>query len=630
MQNFWNHPNNISGSHVGIPYHTDRGHSRVYHGHEAHNNGHKPTNQGNTDHDFRRFDYTTEAVNPQASQDLRKYYRQCTRRGQSHNVGNDCATPACVHNKCTRRDHNRDCTQPTPCAASPSCEQVYTTFREHIYPHELCPCNTPKTTCFTPTTTCMCNMNCQCLNIKCPTTPCSHILRNDDDTTADETRKSGEYNYHDLFPNIGLRNGEVFNERNSPNDYVFSTPKTRIAFRNSDSYELDDTPRNRKQSNNRQQLKANIAIKNPNGHYSFGSPEFNKRKKRDFSTQVTFKPFWQMDEFTHKREAQLKAIRYTTIPSKRNKMNKKKQLSIKTTTSTESITIKIKDNSNRNLVTDKYLSFEELMHLRKLGVLETSTGARRQASAPASTTSSEITANTPFVRKKHCTRKLTCTWTASSPTGADGSIITGVGAAEFGSRTPPGYVDGCTRTSTCTRDYMDRNKLIASTEEGFEEASTHEDEDYCERRALNIRRRNSGTEYSEKNMPPKYPYPDSTLTTLSFGLINEKIQSTSYSYVIFTTLNDNCMCFEKYRRKRDESHYDDRISDSNLNENSNKKISYGDLYYMVLQKIINTWNSKKPVRDNKCLCNNSVDFRSSILIILFCVFFNLTLNLFIN
>ncbi|XP_052749326.1 uncharacterized protein LOC113515635 [Galleria mellonella] len=163
------------------------------------------------------------------------------------------------------------------------------------------------------------------------------------------------------------------------------------------------------------------------------------------------------------------------------------------------ITIKIKDNINirinsQNSLTEKYLSFDELMHLRKLGITDVENNARRKANDALRNTNistTEVTANTPFLRKKHCTRKLTCTWTASSPTGADGSVIPGGNIIDRGSRTPPGYVDGCTRTSTCTRDFMDRNKMATVGEESSGEPDP-ENEDYCERKSLNIHKRKSG------------------------------------------------------------------------------------------------------------------------------------------
>ncbi|XP_045446928.1 uncharacterized protein LOC123655136 [Melitaea cinxia] len=195
---------------------------------------------------------------------------------------------------------------------------------------------------------------------------------------------------------------------------------------------------------------------------------------------LNFKPFWQIDGYSNKKQQQLKSIKYTTLANKKNKKIMRTKSTPKKVFQTEHITIKfINEQKGNNIrITEKYLSFDELMHLRKFNTgnfsgrrfLNTNSDDNegiqllRNSNTSNSTKSTEYTANTPFIRMKQCTRKLTCTWTAASLTDSAGSIIPGgVGGliGNVGSRTPPGYVEGCTRTSTCTRDYMNRNKMAS-------------------------------------------------------------------------------------------------------------------------------------------------------------------------
>ncbi|XP_068631454.1 uncharacterized protein [Battus philenor] len=220
-----------------------------------------------------------------------------------------------------------------------------------------------------------------------------------------------------------------------------------------------------------------------------------RRGKRNDNIYKTSIPFWRVDDTLNKEAPQLKAIRYTTLSNKKL-LHTKQTLKTRTI---EPISIKLV-TSNHNTrqsinITEKYLSFDELMQLRKMNIGDYD--ARRQGSTTKATktakaTTKEVTANTPFVRMKHCTRKLTCTWTVTRMTDCNGSIILQTDGSNRGSRTPPGYVDGCTRTSTCTRDYMDRNKLVSSTEESSSSETTEtDDDDYCERRSLHKRSRSS-------------------------------------------------------------------------------------------------------------------------------------------
>ncbi|XP_052740757.1 uncharacterized protein LOC112053559 [Bicyclus anynana] len=240
----------------------------------------------------------------------------------------------------------------------------------------------------------------------------------------------------------------------------------------------------------------------------------NRKRSVAEEEEENFKPFWQMDEYVNRNQPKLKSMRYTTLSNKNNLKNKRTRKQPKTTMKTESITVTFKDRSNNGKrITEKYLSFDELMHLRKHNA-EVSGGRRynddkqilRESNTSTQTTSETTTTespstedtpeysfNTPYNRMRHCTRKLTCTWTAASLTDSAGSIIPGGGAnAVGGSRTPPGYVEGCTRTSTCTRDYMNRNKMATlPVETTNPEPEPGDDEDYCERRSLNRRSNNN-------------------------------------------------------------------------------------------------------------------------------------------
>ncbi|CAG9559789.1 unnamed protein product [Danaus chrysippus] len=234
------------------------------------------------------------------------------------------------------------------------------------------------------------------------------------------------------------------------------------------------------------------------------------RKRSVPEEEINFKPFWEVDEYSSNKHPQLKSLRFTTLSNKKIKSKILKQ-NTRNSAKTESITIPFKTQpavSNKR-VTEKYLSFDELLHLRKyntelnarrsdedrakllsddgIPILRADTTKATTTAATTAATTSEYTANTPYVRMKHCTRKLTCTWTAASMTDSNGSIITG-GGDNSGSRTPPGYVEGCTRTSTCTRDYMNRNKMATlPVEVTTIENESGDDEDYCELREFGCR-----------------------------------------------------------------------------------------------------------------------------------------------
>lgn len=291
---------------------------------------------------------------------------------------------------------------------------------------------------------------------------------------------------------------------------------------------------------------------------------------------------------------------------------------------TEHITLKfINEQKGKNIrITEKYLSFDELMHLRKFNTgnfsgrrfLNTNSDDNegiqllRESNTSNSTKSTEYTANTPFIRMKQCTRKLTCTWTAASLTDSAGSVIPGgVGglAGNVGSRTPPGYVEGCTRTSTCTRDYMNRNKMASiHIETTTPEFDSGDDDDYCERRSLHKRNSNGSTiiKINENNISSK-----SSLNLTAIGDGNQ--MNASF---------DGCICYNNnIRNKR--NHINQKSGkDTLLNYRNDKReknyvqsdhernvLSYGELYYYVLNKIFHNWKIKNSLHSKNCLCNNT-------------------------
>ncbi|VVC96277.1 unnamed protein product [Leptidea sinapis] len=243
-------------------------------------------------------------------------------------------------------------------------------------------------------------------------------------------------------------------------------------------------------------------------------------------------------------EHQLKSIRYTTIPNKRTQ-NRKYLKSTRVPT-TEYITIR---KNNVKHFTEKYLSFDELLRLRKVSADiygarragENTTATTASADTKAQENTTEYTANTPFKRLKHCSRKLTCTWTAASLTNDPNK--------NRGSRTPPGYVEGCTRTSTCTRDDMNRNKMASTTDPSIEVESDSggDDDDYCEKRALDIQRRNANIDIHDKT---------------SLSLRDQEHSSSIIKPLDAINGNDKyaCECDDSIRKKRELNEDDELVT----------------------------------------------------------------------
>ncbi|XP_026321822.1 uncharacterized protein LOC113231622 isoform X5 [Hyposmocoma kahamanoa] len=451
------------------------------------------------------------------------------------------------------------------------------------------------------------------------------------------------------------------------------------------------------------------------------------RVRREPEDHVTFKPFWQLDEYSNLKPSQLKSLHYTTLKKNRKKWP------VSVTTQTESITIKLEnseievDDDEENEVTEKYLSFDELMHLRKINAggydarrdkkkpdkkksqkkkpdkqklkdknakttKKTKTTKKAKPTKKAKTTKKDkttkkakttkiakttkkakvttakvktttpqtdklkvdedkdkkketenkndkkettkatklqptaaslplnYTTNTPFQRKKHCTRQLTCTWTVATVTASDGSVVIGGGGAVHGSRTPPGYVEGCTRTSTCTRDFQNRNKYMTPENEetnrgdggGNDDGDDSNDEgDYCDRRALDVKLRNfEGEPEHNHGSPETHTVPATTPPYHNPGTTpmckTDKLGSGP---------TDHCDCNEEnIRPKRHLSSDQININSHGCHANcdirntnqQDQLLSYGELYYLVLSKIMKTWgeieNSK---HSENCECSGS-------------------------
>ena len=354
------------------------------------------------------------------------------------------------------------------------------------------------------------------------------------------------------------------------------------------------------------------------------------------NNERNFKPLWHKDDSNNiHKQLSLRSLLYTTLPNKKLPRSKRTRSTLKTIVTTEPITIKNMERQEKiNRMTEKYLSFDELMHLRKYNLTALS-GRRRKEdmqdmpniseekkilrdSDTTTVSTSEYTANTPYVRLKYCTRKLTCTWTAASLTDSAGSLIPGGHGSNFGSNTPPGYVEGCTRTSTCTRDFMDRNKMDSlPTEMTTTVDETDNDEDYCERRSLNKRNAEiNNSLHKHGDILHSKSGQINLNVTMKIPKIKpvhkyryNKIRNKNKSYLT----NNSSMV--KLRRKK-----------SIIRENINVKrsnhitlLSYGDLYYLVLQKILDSWKNRNETH-TKCLCNNVDKLKCSYFTLLLTIF----------
>ncbi|KAL0882259.1 hypothetical protein ABMA27_000790 [Loxostege sticticalis] len=194
-------------------YQAERGHSRVYHGHDLHDSNFASTYKSQPTENYRKFDYNTEQIS--ASADLRKHnrYNQCTRRPWTEKADYE---PSRQPNQCTRRHATTSCAQSVP--LSTSCPIM--TVKLGL---PMCQCNTPRPTCATMPPKCPCNINCQCFNSG-PNIQCLSARRtgNNDDVSAlsvaqpglrQETRQTTELHYYDLLPNMAFRSGDEEKEK---------------------------------------------------------------------------------------------------------------------------------------------------------------------------------------------------------------------------------------------------------------------------------------------------------------------------------------------------------------------------------------------------------------------------------
>ncbi|XP_045766067.1 uncharacterized protein LOC123867827 isoform X2 [Maniola jurtina] len=566
----------------------DKGHSRVYHGHD-HRNEFDYLHPETVNQNARRYDYPTTS---NMEQDYRKHNidQHCTRKSERKlTVFETSGFLPCKQkiNKCTRGQKSNNCRQNNDCQMTTHrCEkQVQTTT--HPNSREFCEC-TPLSTAYHPNSNqCAHTTSFECVNVNCATKPCAHMLRTLRD---EELEKPIDFQYYDALSYIA--------QHSTSRSILRDSHITRDIL--SDENPFSPISKHMKRLNRRKQRNRN----------------HSERKRRAAEEQENFKPFWQMDEYVNQNQPQLKSMRYTTLSNKKNAKNIRTRKRPKTTMKTEPITVTHKERiNNGKRITEKYLSFDELMHLRKntpedlggrryydekevLRASNTSTTVSETTTTESTSTTEETpqySFNTPYIRMKYCTRKLTCTWTAASLTDSAGSIIPGGGGnAIGGSRTPPGYVEGCTRTSTCTRDYMHRNKMATlPIETTSPEPEPGDDEDYCERRSLN-RRSNSNTKQGNQ-------------TNYFFNNVSNLNKS------LFEAFN-NCICYDRnFRSKRQDYIHNDSISRyTNLVKRESKNhikyetglLSYSDLYYYVVRKIIEMWQiAKSSYFHEKCLCN---------------------------
>ncbi|KAF9409029.1 hypothetical protein HW555_011478 [Spodoptera exigua] len=398
---------NISESNNVYHYQYDRGHSHLYHGHEAPTHNYDSTTIMNTISHFRRNEYTTEPTGPYSSTDCRKYnkFGQCTRRIRLNPEN-------CAPHQCTKAPN--ECCQTTMCPST--CTEASCSNSEEPCPVPYIPLSPEP---------------CECTHRRAPS-PQSLIA-----TTIQiyslfyhyeiilsydymsRCTKPGAYQYYDLVPNAVQNGNKVPLNVLSPRTFNVENNKEIPKDQNSEHKSLSDISKDYLQ----------------NYDYIYHSLDHSGlRKQRQLKEHITVKPFWQIEN------PEIKLLRFTTLSN--NLKTKKNRKATRVMTTTEPITVSYKNDASSNRPkhsnTEKYLSFDELMHLRKNNKTfgQTNLGARMTL-LHKQQTHQNILGTHPF------------TGTAN---GNESSV------GPFGSRTPPGYVDGCTRTSTCTREFMDRNE----------------------------------------------------------------------------------------------------------------------------------------------------------------------------
>ncbi|CAF4814819.1 unnamed protein product [Pieris macdunnoughi] len=524
----------------------ERGHSRIYHSHDH-------TDEFDYLHpdqsQFRKFD-TASPIPEYYSTGFyrRNRVQQCTRKSDTK-ISNDYVSPTCWSSfsplkLCTRGQNNN-------CAAYD--QKIDTTTKQFFCQNtqNLCQCQSLTSVHLSP---CLQNNNCECITAGQHSNNCP-MRRN-----LEEHRPS----------KILIDEYKKPYDKYVANDYsLFDTPKTELKFKDNE-FPKSDVPTRFLLRKSKKLL------------------DSSERKRRG---DITFKPFWQEDEFD-KKQHQLKSIRYTTLGyTKRTR--KRKPIKSSNTQNlvkvTEPITISM-NVSHKKFATEKFLSFDELLRLRKLNTADINARRADESAPPQSeetatqteSSTSEYTANTPFIRLKHCTRKLTCTWTAASLGDNEGNADVG----NRGSRTPPGYVEGCTRTSTCTRDFMNRNKMdtipTPSAEPEIEDGS---DEDYCEKRSLNVRRDSKLQEILNVSPYTILPFVQNKDKDLAESK-HESIESETCECENDYLRNKKITSEQKFIKKRESESYG--------------SLSYGDLFYLVVNKLMKNWNLNKKIQSDKC------------------------------
>ncbi|CAD0197498.1 unnamed protein product [Chrysodeixis includens] len=395
--NAWKSVINMTRNDDDYHYQHERGHSHLYHGHNPPQMYSYPiTNEinYNSNQDFRRYDYTTQTVSLVSNSNYRKFYQQaqCTRRWPQIE-SNGC----CGSNQCTKGPDA--CCQQTTCP-TPCPEQ----FTNPVL--DLCSCTiqTCRTTCPSTCTTSCCNVPCQYSSPTCPTT--TNCCTSSCEMHCNDCRKSGLIQNYDMFPNVVVRSG---NKRVQE----FSTKKEPSLFR---SLKMNHShQRIHEGSDEVLRDETDVSKFNLQDHdYMYRSFDTRLRKRRQLDDQITLVPFWQLKKSNNRNPSQLKSMRYTTLTNKNNRNTRRNTALAKWLSSTEPITLNIADYEDDNEhVTEKFLSFNELMHLRKINDGYAGYDFRRDDSKKT-TKKKESTKNDKTTKDKTTNEKTTKTTKAKT------------------------------------------------------------------------------------------------------------------------------------------------------------------------------------------------------------------------
>ncbi|KAG7308061.1 hypothetical protein JYU34_006703 [Plutella xylostella] len=434
-----------------------------------------------------------------------------------------------------------------------------------------------------------------------------------------------DLHYIDLIPKVShLRNGDESLEKD---------------FKYTDDYFLTTNPNYQSTENSQHTIKninpLKIKLHNndrtePDREYPYDMLYLNHRNNREIVDEVTTsKPFWQMaeyDNYDNTKPVQLKALRYTTLRDPRNRYAKNTQM----IRATEPITIvrtNLSEDNQKHPAREKLLSFDELINLRKNTSPKLHFFARRKGEDTTPTTATTTTPTTTiskptFPRIKYCTRKLTCTWTVNTKDIGGGAKPGGGAGGGAGKprHTVPGFVEGCSRTSTCTREFMDKNigfgKDYDVPNDDEEEGSG--DEEYCERRSLDVRRRESVKKKSVYSQVQN----DDEVESTSFHSTNliEPDYTALSTETTSTSANDgDCLCDAYNKKSKRNAMY--QRHERTTAQKINTYLTYENMYYSVLEKILNMYKTKEKFNKN-CWCHNSVNSSFKITYLFFVVVMN--------